>query len=72
MGETPPGVSCNKLERNQMKTEWIPTIHAMRDSGYLVIIWSPEELGDVDASHIEDMLIERGNDMIEQLKGEDK
>jgi hypothetical protein len=55
-----------------MKTEWIPTIHAMRDAGYLVIIWSPEELGDVDASHIEDMLIERGNDMIEQLKGEDE
>ena len=53
-----------------MKTEWQPTIQAMRDAGYLVIIWSPEELGDIDASHVEDMLIERGNDMIEQLKGE--
>jgi hypothetical protein len=53
-----------------MKPEHQQTIHAMRDEGYLVIIWNPDELGDVDASHIEDVLIERGNDMIEQLKGE--
>jgi hypothetical protein len=53
-----------------MKAEWIPTIHAMRDAGYLVIIWNPDELGDIDASHMEDILIERGNDMIEQLKGD--
>jgi hypothetical protein len=51
-----------------MKPEWIPTIHAMRDAGYLVIIWSPNELGDIDISHMEDLLIERGNDMIEQLQ----
>jgi len=50
-----------------MKTEWNNTIHAMRDAGYLVIVWSPEELKYVDNSHIEDILIERGNDMIEQL-----
>jgi hypothetical protein len=40
-------------------------IYALRDEGYLVIIWTPEELGDIDASHIEDALIERGNEMIE-------
>jgi hypothetical protein len=40
-------------------------IDALRDEGYLVIIWTPEELGDIDASHIEDALIERGNEMIE-------
>ena len=51
-----------------MKTEWSNTINAMRDEGYLVIIWSPAELGDVETSHIEDLLIERGNDMIEQLQ----
>ena len=55
-----------------MKQEWANTIHAMRDAGYLVIVWQPGELGDIDASHIEDVLIERGNDMIEQLKGEDE
>jgi len=53
-----------------MKPEWIPTIHAMRDAGYLVIIWTPDELGDVDVSHIEDALIERGNDMIDRLMGQ--
>ena len=54
-----------------MKTEWMNTIHAMRDAGYLVIVWSPTELGDANLSHIEDVLIERGNDMIEQLQGEE-
>lgn len=45
-------------------------VNTLRDEGYLVIIWTPEELGDIDASHMEDMLIERGNDMIEQLQGD--
>lgn len=45
-------------------------INSLRDEGYLVLIWTPQELGDIDASHIEDVLIERGNDMIEQLQGE--
>jgi hypothetical protein len=53
-----------------MKTEWLKTIYALRDAGYLVIIWSPEELGDIDASHVEDALIERGNNLIEQLMGQ--
>jgi hypothetical protein len=55
-----------------MKTEWLKTIYALRDAGYLVIIWTPDELGDIDASRVEDMLIERGNDMIEALQGETK
>ena len=55
-----------------MTNEQQRIIHAMRDEGYLVIIWRPEELGDIDVSHVEDMLIERGNDMIEQLQGEDE
>lgn len=53
-----------------MKTEWSNTIHAMRDAGYLVIVWNPDELGDVEPGYIEDVLIERGNDMIEQLRGD--
>jgi hypothetical protein len=51
-----------------MKPEWALVVHAMRDAGYLVIVWNPDELGDVDTSHVEDLLIERGNDMIYQLK----
>ena len=53
-----------------MKEQYRQAVNAMRDEGYLVIIWTPEELGDIDASHVEDLLIERGNDMIEQLQGE--
>jgi hypothetical protein len=48
-----------------MNSEQQQTIHAMRDAGYLVIVWSPKELNGVDVSHIEDVLIERGNDLIE-------
>ena len=55
-----------------MTNEQQRTIHAMRDEGYLVIIWTPQELGDIDHSHVESVLIERGNDMIEQLHGEDE
>jgi hypothetical protein len=53
-----------------MRTEWANTIHTMRDAGYLVIIWNPTELGDIDVRHVEDLLIERGNDMIEQLQSD--
>lgn len=42
-------------------------INSLRDEGHLVIIWTPAELGDADLGHLEDVLIERGNDMIEQL-----
>ena len=51
-----------------MTPEQQNVIHAMRDEGYLVIIWRPEELGDIDVSRVEDVLIERGNGMIEQLQ----
>jgi hypothetical protein len=55
-----------------MKAEWQPTIHAMRDAGYLVIIWSPEELGDVNTRYIEHTAIEYVNFTIEMFKGESK
>jgi hypothetical protein len=53
-----------------MKEQYRQAVNAMRDEGYLVIIWTPEELGDIDASHVEDALIERGNDMITDLQPE--
>jgi hypothetical protein len=55
-----------------MKAEWQPTIRAMRDDGYLVIIWSPEELGDVNTRYIESIAIEYVNCAIELFKGETK
>lgn len=51
-----------------MTPEQQKAIDTLRDEGYLVILWTPEELGDIDESHIEDALIERGNEMIEDLR----
>ena len=53
-----------------MNKEFTDTVRTMREAGYMVIVWTPDELGDTNTSHIEDMLIERGNDMIEQFKEE--
>lgn len=41
------------------------TVDELRDSGYLVIIWAPEELKKVDADALEDYVISKGNDYIE-------
>lgn len=51
-----------------MTPEQQKAIDTLREEGYLVILWTPEELGDIDESHIEDALIERGNEMIENLR----
>lgn len=37
----------------------------LRKAGYLVVAWSPDELGNVDAHALEDYLISKGNDYIE-------
>jgi hypothetical protein len=47
-----------------MTPEQQQAIYSLRDDGYLVILWSPKELGDIDTSYLEDRLIELGNDMI--------
>jgi hypothetical protein len=57
-----------QLKAHNMTPEQQKIIHALRDEGYLIIIWTPQELDGIDPSHIEDALIERGNDMIEQLQ----
>ena len=32
--------------------------------GYCVVIWTPEELGNADVNHLEDIVIERGNEYL--------
>lgn len=39
-------------------------INELRDAGYCVIIWTPEELGNADVNHLEDIVIERGNEYL--------
>lgn len=41
------------------------TVDNLRDSGYLVVIWTPAELKNVDAGALEDYVISKGNDYIE-------
>ena len=53
-----------------MSSEHQKAINALRDAGYCVIIWTPEELGDIDSGALEDVVIERGNNFIEWARQE--
>lgn len=46
------------------------TIKQLRDSGHVVVIWSPEEIGDADPSTLEDIVIQRGNEYLEDVNEE--
>ena len=48
-----------------MNDEQQAVINALRDAGYCVVIWTPEELGTADIDSLEDIVIERGNNFIE-------
>lgn len=42
-----------------------PSIDALREAGNLVLMWTPEELKNTDVDGLEDYLISKGNDYIE-------
>jgi len=44
------------------------TVRELRDKGYAVIIWTPEEVKNCSIKDLEDLSIERGWEVIEQLK----
>ena len=48
------------------------TIQQLRDEGYAVIVWTPEELGDCPADAIEDASIERGWDIIDYYRSDNE
>jgi hypothetical protein len=56
-----------------MKKEWINTLRQMRDAGYAVIIWSPEELGNVKAEWVEECSVSYASEYLitETETGED-
>lgn len=39
-------------------------VDELRNAGYAVVIFTPEELGECDASNLEDILVQRGWDMV--------
>lgn len=43
------------------------TVQALRDSGHLVIIWTPEEIGEADIDDLESVSIERGHAYLEDF-----
>lgn len=55
----------NIMTAEQVKIkEAMDKVNFLRDLGYVVIVWTPEELNGVDPSHVEDRSIEFGSDMI--------
>ena len=42
-------------------------IRELQESGYAVILWNPEELGNASASEVEDLVSECGNEIIYEL-----
>lgn len=51
----------------EMKGEWHAAIDEMRQAGFAVVIFNPDEMGDsVDARNLEGCLAERGNYLIER------
>lgn len=51
-----------------MTPEQEKAIRALREEGYCVVIWTPDELGESNSSHLEEVVIERGNIFLESEK----
>ena len=47
------------------------TVAELREAGHCVIIWTPDELGDADIGSLEDIVIQRGNEYLELVNGND-
>ena len=47
-----------------MTEEEQAAVDQLRHKGYCVVIWTPEELGNADANHLEDIVIERGSEYL--------
>lgn len=62
--EEPEVIHCITEQENA-------AIASLRDRGYAVIIWTPEELRDAPPGRVEDRCIEQGWDTIEYLQGEE-
>ena len=55
-----------------MNNEWYECIKAMRDAGYAVCIFNPDELGTARPDHVEEAMCERGWGIIEDLNSGDE
>lgn len=55
-----------------LNQEQIKMIQTLKQDGYAVVIFTPDELGEVDACDVEDGMIQRGWNIIESLKEENE
>ena len=54
-----------------MTPEEIATIQTLRDQGYAVVLFNPEELAGAPARKVEDRMCERGWEAIDYLTDDD-
>lgn len=47
------------------------TVAELREAGYCVVMWAPDELGDADTGDLEDIVIQRGNEYLGQFNDDD-
>ena len=50
-----------------MTPEQQKVVDELRDEGYCLVIWTPEEIGDVDIDDLESTMTERGSDFIDEF-----
>ena len=51
-----------------MTTDQIKVLNQLRDEGYAIIVWTPEELKDAPVRQVENRSIELGHDIIRDLQ----
>lgn len=66
MGERDGGESEMMMYTNEV----LDALQLLRDAGFAVCAFDPEELEGVDPTHVEDRMCATGWDTIEALKGE--
>lgn len=49
---------------NTFKKEWQDAIDEMRQEGFAVIVWTPDELGDTSPDFVEERSIELASDYL--------
>lgn len=54
--------------RAGMTKQELDTLRSLRNRGYAVIVWTPDELQEADAQRVEDRSIELGWDIIATLQ----
>jgi hypothetical protein len=56
-----------QLENIIMTNEQIKILNELTFAGYAVVVWTPEEIGDLNPRKVEDRVIELGDEVIYSL-----